>query len=256
MRYGHAIAMTMASALVTEPAWAQNSPAAASGGQGPYDQSAPPGHSSQYGPPPRGWVVSEPDIHNFSGPRIEVRVGWSDLTGPSAPVGGYGGYGAFGGYCGGYSCGSNQELSSNFTVGGEIGYDVPIARSFTVGPYGRFTTNISTSSGCLSCAGDDYSLGVRAGFMASHHFLVYGKIGYNNLHSSIKYSDINNSGVAYNGSTAFRYSGEEFGVGVNYIISKKTYIGLEFMDDSYGNGDPYYNANQRFDIGLSLGMHF
>ena len=249
MRYGHAIAMTMASALLTEPALAQNSPVIASGGQGSYNQSTPYGPSS-YGQPAQGWVVSEPDIHNFSGPRVEARVGWSDLTGPSTSVGGYGGY------CGGYSCGSNQELGSGFTVGGEIGYDFPIAGRFTLGPYAGFTTNISSSSACLSCAGNDYSLGVRAGYMMSRHFLVYGKIGYNNLHSNINYSYTNNSGTAYNGSQMFNYSGEEFGVGVNYLLTKKAYIGLEFMNDSYGNGDPYYNANERFNLALSLGLHF
>lgn len=255
MRCGHAIAMTMVSALAADPALAQNSPANTSGGHAAYDHSTPNGQSSPYDGATRGWVVSEPDIHAFSGPRIEVRAGWSDLTGPSVSGGGYGG--GYGGYCGGYSCGSSQDLSKNISIGGEVGYDVPISGSFTVGPYGEFTTNLSTSSGCLSCAKDDYSLGARAGFMASRRFLVYGKIGYNRLHSSISYSYTSgSSGSTVSGSTNFNYTGAEFGIGTNYLVSKKTYIGLEFVNDSYGNGDPYYNGNQRLNISLSLGTHF
>lgn len=244
MRYGHAIAMTMASALVADPAFAQNGPTTPQYGQGPqYGQAS-------YGPTTRGWVVSEPDIHNFSGPRAEARLDWSDLTGPTAV-----GNGGYGGYCGGYYCGYNQELSSNFNAGGEIGYDVPITGHFTVGPYGRYTTNITSSSGCLSCTGDDYAVGARAGFMVSSRFLVYGKIGYNNLKSLINYSYTDNAGISHAAATNFHYSGAEFGIGVNYRMSQKYYIGLEFMDNDYGNGDPYYGGDQRFDLGLSVGMH-
>jgi len=254
MRYGHAIAMTMASALAADPALAQNSPVTASGGQATYGQSAFDGQSSSYVQPTHSWVVSEPDIHAFSGPRAEVRADWSDLTGPSTTNGGYGG--GYGGYCGGYSCSSSQKLSSNIGIGGEIGYDVPISHSFTVGPYAGFMTNISTSSGCLSCTGNDYSIGIRAGFIASHRFLVYGKIGYNSLNSNINYAITSaTTGAITTGSTSFNYTGAEYGVGINYLVSKKTYLGLELMGDSYGNGDPYYGGNQRFNIGLSLGMH-
>jgi hypothetical protein len=250
MRYSHAIAITMISAFAAGPAMAENNPTTASGSQSAYNQSAANGQSGSFGAATRGYVVSDPDIHAFSGPRVEVRADWSSLTGSSASNGGYGGY------CGGYACGYSQGLSNNINLGGEVGYDVPISSSFTVGPYGKFTTNVSTSSGCVACGGNDYSLGIRAGVMASRRFLVYGKIGYNSLESTINYTIVPSApGQSANASTNFKYTGAEFGLGMNYIFSKKSYIGLELMDANYGNGDPYYNGNQRIDIGLTLGIH-
>lgn len=198
----------------------------------------------------RGRIIPEANIADFSGPRAEVRLDWSELDAPG-PSYGYG-------YCGIDFCGysTSIKLDSNFNVGGELGYDFAVSRHVTVGPYAKFTNKISNSSGCLACDGDDYALGIRAGYVLSSKFLVYGKVGYNNLKSVVNYNYTDNSGNSYSGSDTFHYKGTEVGFGVNYRPSKKYYLGMEFTADDYGNGDPYYGGNQRFGIGLTFGKHF
>jgi len=237
MRYSLAIGM-MVLALTGKQALAQS------------DTSPPSSNAYPDNGQARIWIMPEPSSADFSGPRAEVRLDWAELDAPG-PSYGYS-------YCGIDFCGSDSsvKLDSNFNVGGELGYDFPLTRRVTVGPYAKFTNKVSNSSGCVVCNGDDYAVGIRAGYVLTSKFLIYGKIGYNNLRSRINYNYTDNYGNNNSGSDIVHYNGEEFAIGVNYRPSKKYYVGLELAADNYGNGDPYYGGNQRFDIGLTFGKHF
>ncbi|MDE2340834.1 MAG: outer membrane beta-barrel protein [Alphaproteobacteria bacterium] len=234
--------------MVSGSAFAQNYPAQGGPQNYPpqnYPAQGYPGPVS--GPPNYGRVIPQAKMTDFSGARAQIQVDWSSLSAPGN-----------GGYCDIYgNCYSNSvQLGSNFNAGGEIGYDMPVSSHVTVGPYARYETPFGAASGCMTCAGDNYSLGLRAGFVASRRFLVYGKVGYNRMKSNINYSYIDATGATQYANANYNYAGAEFGIGLNYLLSHKYYAGVELMDHSYGNGDPYYGGDQRFDIGLTLGTHF
>jgi outer membrane immunogenic protein len=164
--------------------------------------------------------------YKTSGLRIEARLGWETPT---------------------VSDGAVYKLGQSVSVGGEIGYDLPVSEKVTVGPY--FTYDYANSETCDAgaCLGSDgnWNAGARLGINVGSKAQVYVKAGYNEMR--LKASIPGFTGVE-------TLNGPAGAIGADFNLSKSAYAGFEL---AYADLGEFADINfQRRFVAAKVGMRF
>jgi outer membrane immunogenic protein len=165
--------------------------------------------------------------YKTSGLRIEARLGWETPT---------------------VSDGAVYKLGQSVSVGGEVGYDLPVSEKVTVGPY--FTYDYASTENCDglgNCLGSDgnWIAGARVGVNVGAKAQVYAKIGYDQFR--LKASIPGASGVE-------TLSGVGGSLGADFNLSRSTYAGFEL---NYADLGDFAGINfQRRHVAAKVGMRF
>jgi outer membrane immunogenic protein len=161
------------------------------------------------------------------------------------------------------------KLSSSFAYGGEIGYDIPVSETVTVGPYVAFDLGSSDKCEAGSVAPNrnleicfkaksDLSAGVRGAFAAGEKGELYLSVGYDKY--KYNYSEVLRAipGNAIVGSYSNNKgdSGIGIGFGYNHMLGKNLYAGLGMRVSELGNFEQTNWNLQRFQGHATLGMRF
>jgi outer membrane immunogenic protein len=160
------------------------------------------------------------------------------------------------------------KLSSSLAYGAEVGYDIPVSESVTVGPYlsydlansdicdsGSFGINL-TAQVCFK-AKSNLSVGVR-GAVTMGKSEVYLGLGYDKYNYEWTEVVKNTSSQAIISSYSNLKGDNGIGVsfGYNQNISKKMYVGLGVRISEMGKFEGSGAKLQRFQGQLNLGARF
>lgn len=132
--------------------------------------------------------------------------------------------------------------SSGLVGGGRIGFDVARGR-FLVGVFGDYNfTDAETSleiggTGVTYEKDDEWTLGVRAGYIVAPKTLLYALIGY---------TETGYDFVSPFGDASFDYDGVTGGVGIEFAAGGNVFLGLEATHTWYG--DQTLIAGRGFDL--------
>lgn len=172
-------------------------------------------------------AVSTPALAaDFTGPRVEARIGWETPT-----VSGDG---------------DVYKLGSAVSYGGEIGYDLKAGRNVTVGAYGSLEKSSVKDCEEGYCLGVDYNwqAGARVG-LGFGRALGYVKLGYSNL-------KLNASVDEFSGNET--KGGVGGGIGVDVNAGKRLYWGVEANYSDFGKIE---GINfQRRQVAAKVGVRF
>ncbi|HWU92136.1 MAG TPA: outer membrane beta-barrel protein [Sphingomicrobium sp.] len=163
---------------------------------------------------------------DFTGPRVEARIGWETPT-----VSGDG---------------DVYKLGSAVSYGGEIGYDLKAGRNVTVGAYGSLEKSSVKDCAEGYCLGVDYNwqAGARVG-LGFGRALGYVKLGYSNL-------KLNASVDEFSGNET--KGGVGGGIGVDVNAGKRLYWGVEANYSDFGKIE---GINfQRRQVAAKVGVRF
>jgi opacity protein-like surface antigen len=121
--------------------------------------------------------------------------------------------------------------SSGLIGGGRIGFDVARGR-FLVGVFGDYNFTDAETSLEISGTGityekdDEWTLGVRAGYIVAPKTLPYALIGY---------TETGYDFVTPSGGASFDYDGVTGGVGIEFAAASNVFLGLEATHTWYGD---------------------
>ena len=160
-----------------------------------------------------------------------------------------------------------DELGSSFTYGAEIGYDIPVSSTVTVGPYISFDTGGSdeceTYSAGPNLAGtscfhsnSNLSMGARVAYNVSAKTELYLTLGYDLY--DVDYSDrvVNTSTsvvVANYARNGVRDS-SSIGIGANFDLSNNLYAGIGMRSTSTCKSEAYGINMERFQAHVTIGF--
>lgn len=166
------------------------------------------------------------DEARLSGLRVEARVGLETPTVSDDDV---------------------YKLGQSVSIGGEIGYDIPVSAKVTVGPFVNY--DYARSKDCASgyCLGSDGNLaaGGRIGINLGSALQLYGKLGYDRMKLKATYEG--DSGTE-------TLDGVMGGIGLDYNLSSKAYVGVEI---NYADLGSFEGINfQRRHAVLTGGIRF
>lgn len=160
------------------------------------------------------------------------------------------------------------SLGSGFVYGGEIGYDVKVSNTVTVGPYVSFDAGGANKCENYTDPGvngvicfkskSDLSMGLRAAARLGAKTELYVGVGYDIY--STDFSVVERSTA--NNAVTFSYSnpGSRKGVGIsfggNYNVSKTMYVGLGMRISELGDFEGTGFKLQRFQGHAAVGFRF
>jgi outer membrane immunogenic protein len=108
--------------------------------------------------------------------------------------------------------------SGGATYGGAIGYDALVGPNITLGA--ETTLEDSTSKNNGVSASRDLAVSARAGYILTPKLLAFAKVGYDTTRFELPAGHTNLEGVRYGG-------------GLEYAVSKHTYMSVEYRRTSY-----------------------
>jgi outer membrane immunogenic protein len=161
------------------------------------------------------------------------------------------------------------KLGSSVAYGGEIGYDIPVSKNTTVGPYVSY--DLANSDICDSVnpfanerleicfkAKSNFSVGVRAGFATGPKGELNLSIGYDKY--NYDYSEVLTAVPSNAVLGGYSFSGDDGGIGVgfgyNHMIAKNAYIGAGAHITEAGKFQGSDLSLQRFQGHLNIGLRF
>jgi outer membrane immunogenic protein len=161
------------------------------------------------------------------------------------------------------------KLSSSFSYGGEIGYDIPVSDTVTVGPYVAY--NLASSDICENgsvapnqnleiCfkAKSNLSAGLRGGFATGKMGELYLSVGYDKY--DYDYSEVLRA--LPSNTIIGRYSNDSgdggigIGMGYNHMLGKNVYAGLGMRISEMGDFEDSGWSLQRFQGHATIGVRF
>jgi len=163
---------------------------------------------------------------DFTGPRVEARIGWETPT-----VSGDG---------------DVYKLGSAVSYGGEIGYDLKAGRNLIVGAYGSFEKSSVKECDSGYCLGVDYNwqAGGRVG-LGFGRAQGYVKLGYSSLKLNANVDTLSGSETK---------GGVGGGIGVDVNAGKHLYWGVEANYSDFGQIE---GINfQRRQVAAKVGVRF
>lgn len=164
---------------------------------------------------------------DFSGPRIEARLGYETPTVSDD--------------------GEVYKIGSAVSYGGEVGFDLKASEKVVVGAYATYEFSSVDLCDGGDCLGEDGNLGVggRVGFVVSPNVLLYGKLGY----ARIKFSA---SSGGLTGSDS--QDGVQGAIGANYNFNEHFY---GFLEANYADYGRFVGVNlQRRHVATGVGVRF
>lgn len=160
------------------------------------------------------------------------------------------------------------KLGSSFAYGGEIGYDIPVSNTVTVGPY--VALDLSSSDICdTGSAGintnvtvcfkskSSFSAGLRGAVAVGRKGEVYLTAGYDKY--SYDYSEVYRNATTSAVIDTYTNDGDDgfsIGLGYNHDITKNVYLGLGMRVSELGNFEGTDINLQRFQGHVNLGVRF
>lgn len=167
----------------------------------------------------------------FAGARVELRLGYETPTVTSD--------------------GDDDiyKIGSAVSYGGEIGYDVAVSSKVTLGAYANYEFSSVELCDGTDCIGEkgNLSVGGRVGVAVGPKAALYGKLGYASI--TLEAS----SGGA---SDSDSLGGVQGGLGVEFALTKNTYVSLE---GSYADFGELYDTGvnlQRRQVAAGFGFRF
>lgn len=135
-----------------------------------------------------------------------------------------------------------ENNEDGFAFGGEVGYDFPVSRGFTLGVYAGvdfsdadFCRSLPPiDQACLEVKRDIY-LGGRAGAQVGSSTLLYAKAGYSNGQAEIEFNDVD--GLVDDLIDSDSRDGWHFGAGIEQNFGPTFYGKLEFLYTIYSDLD-------------------
>lgn len=159
------------------------------------------------------------------------------------------------------------KLGSAFAYGGEIGYDIPVSGSFTVGPYVSYDmagsdicdTGTVPAGNITICfdAKSNISGGLRGAIATGTSGELYASLGYAKY--DYDYSEVVRNGLNQVVGTYASTDGDEgidVGFGYNHMISGNVYAGLGMRVTELGHFEGTSVSLQRFQGQVNLGVRF
>lgn len=160
-----------------------------------------------------------------------------------------------------------DTLGSGLTYGGEVGYDIPVGKSFTVGPYVGIDaggadkcetyTDVGINGTACFKSNTNLTAGVRVAYATPKTELYLG-LGYDSYNVDFSIREVSNPG----GLPVFSYDkngsrgGLDVSLGANFTVSKHAYIGLGMKVGEMGDFENTGFNLQRFQGHVALGMRF
>jgi hypothetical protein len=194
---------------------------------------------------------SEPSEARIGGARIEVRAGLerptlNDTVDGTAYV---------------------AKLGTGLVYGGEVGYDIQVGRTVTVGPYigidgggaDKCESYVPNSGGtgdvCFK-GKSNVSGGVRVAFVSRKTELYLG-LGYSSyvMDFSIQERNLANA-VTFNYVNNEARGGLDVAMGANFNVGKRTYIGIGAKIGQFGDFEGTGFTLQRAQVHVALGARF
>ena len=143
---------------------------------------------------------------------------------------------------------TDDFLNQSVSGGAEIGYDILVSQSVTVGPFANYDySSAETCDGAGNCLGSDgnWVAGARLGFKVGSKAQVYIKGGYDEFR--LKATIPGATGVQ-------KLSGPSGSIGADFNISKSAYVGFEL---NYADLGEFAGINfQRRHVAATVGMRF
>ncbi len=161
------------------------------------------------------------------------------------------------------------SLGSSLVYGGEIGFDVPVSSTVTVGPYvGIDASSSDTCEGYSAGPGrngevcfkskTNIAAGLRAGFNISEKTELYLGVGYASY--ALDFSDIvrssTNNAVVKSYVNNDARGGIDVSMGANFDVTKNVYLGAGFKISELGDFEGTDINLQRFQGHVAVGMRF
>jgi outer membrane immunogenic protein len=178
--------------------------------------------------PISAFAQEEAPAHDFSGPRIEARLGYETPTVSDGS-------------------GSIWKIGSAVSYGGEIGFDVRAGKNVVVGPYANYElSSVSLCDGgdCLNEKGN-LSVGGRLGVIIGTKSMVYAKVGYASMTLEAKSGNLSDSESK---------GGVQGALGIEFGLGKNAY---GFVEGSYADYGDFYGINlQRRHVAGGVGIRF
>jgi outer membrane immunogenic protein len=191
---------------------------------------------------------------DFTGPRIEARVGWDRVNIEAN-------------YDDGDDAASGEGHEDGIGFGGEVGYDALVGTNFVLGGYAGvdfantdFCTEVyGEDEGCIE-SGRNFSVGVRAGSVVGPNTLLYAKAGYSNGRVTVAYEDfediIDDFSVSENRDGWHLGAGAEMGFGAN-AYGKVEYVFTNYNGADFDDADVAAGIDaSRHQVMVGIGFRF
>jgi outer membrane immunogenic protein len=158
------------------------------------------------------------------------------------------------------------ELGSSVAYGAEIGYDIPVSATVTVGPYVSYDLSDSEKceSGILSASTrfnacftskSDLSVGVR-GAVTTGKGEVYGGLGYDVADVDLNIVLTPTVGAPTTIASTKSRKGVGISFGYNHTVAKNIYLGLGMRVSEFGTFENTDSKLQRFQGHVNVGFRF
>ncbi len=161
------------------------------------------------------------------------------------------------------------KLSSSIAYGGEVGYDIPVSNTVTVGPYVAF--NLANSDICDKgvvgpgqsvdvCfkAKSDLSVGLRGAFAAGEKGEFYISVGYDKY--KYQYSEVLRAVPTNTVLATYTNNDGDNGIGIgfgyNHKLGKSVYAGVGMRISEFGKFENSAANLQRFQGHATIGVRF
>lgn len=158
----------------------------------------------------------------------------------------------------------SKKLSSQTSVGVEVGYDAPLGSSATIGAYGRYDFGSDTSQdGNLSYKSrNNYAFGAKVGF-GRNASNIYLKLGYQNWAVDTVEPNIgfNSNNVPFVGPAIVSRSnlgGLDIAAGADFRVASRIYAGAEIGGGVLGGDSSVSGLNtglKTLRLAAKIGMH-
>lgn len=166
------------------------------------------------------------DEYKSSGLRIEARLGWETPTVSDDDV---------------------YKIGQSVSIGGEVGYDLPVSSKVTVGPFANYEFADSKTCENGICLGSDGNIaaGGRIGLNVGTRAQLYAKVAYDSF--KLK-------GSINGASDTKSLDGIQGAIGFDYALSQSTYVGFEA---DYADLGSFAGLNfQRRHVAVTAGIRF
>ena len=118
--------------------------------------------------------------------------------------------------------GTTYKIGNSVSIGGEVGYDIPLSSSITWGPFVNYEFAKAQTCDAVICEGSNGNLAVggRLGINVGRKAQIYGKLAYDRL-------QLSSSAPSLNWSAGKALNGGQIALGFDYNVSRHLYIGFE-----------------------------
>jgi outer membrane immunogenic protein len=159
------------------------------------------------------------------------------------------------------------SLGSGLVYGGEVGYDVPVGKNITVGPYAgidaggtdkceAYTPDVGGTGSVCFKGKSNFTGGVRVAFATPKTELYLG-LGYSSYTLELGITERNTANVVvfdFQDDTA--RGGLDVSLGANFTVAKNAYLGIGMKVGEYGDFEGTGFNLQRFQGHVALGLRF